>query len=209
MYLMTDTLKRWKWMLFLWHMSRGWWYKACLSVYLHGLWVWEMIYTSTYACKIQEAFSNIHVLPPPTFLFSTSKANDEQNVKFSGVLFLSFSLAWGRKYIENLLVTLFILSQNMSNNCKAGCWNNLGRSCTVITLGSEVSYCRVPGILLVTPGDNFPFVLPLITNGKGRVFFVVVCFLKAEFWSFFLNLVSTWVITSSCMSIKLIRFVLP
>ena len=38
-----------------------------------------------------------------------------------------------------------------------------------------MSYCRVPGILLVTPGDNFPFVLPLITNGKGRVFFVVVC----------------------------------
>lgn len=37
-----------------------------------------------------------------------------------------FRLAWGGKYIENFLVKLRILSHNMSNNCKAVCWSNLG-----------------------------------------------------------------------------------
>lgn len=48
MYLMTDTLKRWEWILFLWHISRGQQYRACLSVHIcmDSRTVW-MIYIST------------------------------------------------------------------------------------------------------------------------------------------------------------------
>lgn len=167
---MTDTLKRWEWMLFLWHISRGWCYKACLSMCIcMDSGSERMIYTSTlclqdskglfkYSCRL--FFFLFYSLLVCVMWW--------ENVSVSGVLFLSCSLAWGGKYIENLLVKLFTFSHNMSNNCKAVCSNNLGRPCIVTMIDFEVSYWTVSGIQSVTPGDNFAFVLPDITKEKSQ-----------------------------------------
>ena len=163
MYLMTDTLKRWEWMLFLWHISRGWWYKACLSMCIcMDSGSERMIYTSTLCLQDSKGlFKYSCPFFSFPFLFSTGMCYVMRRMSVSGVLFLSFSLAWGGKYIENLLVKLFTLSHNMPNNCKAVCSNNLGRPWIITTIDSEGNYWRVSGIPSVTPGDNFPFVLPV------------------------------------------------
>lgn len=142
MYLMTDTLKRWEWMLFLWHISRGWWYKACLLVCIcTDSGPERMIYTSTLC--LQDSKGLFKYSCPfffSLFILYWYVLYDEKNVRVSGVLFLNFSLAWGEKYIENLLVKLFILSHNMSNNRKVVCCNNWGRPCVVIMIdGGELS----------------------------------------------------------------------
>lgn len=133
------------------------------TVYLHGLWVWENdIYFYFMPARFKRPFQ-IFMSFFFFFLFILYwyVLCDEKNVRVSGVLFLSFSLAWGGKYIENLLVKLFTLSHNMSNNCKAVCSNNLGRPWIITTIDSEGNYWTVSGIPSVTPGDNFPFVLPV------------------------------------------------
>lgn len=131
------------------------------NVYLHGLWVWEndILYFLLYACKIQKAFSNIHVFFFFLFILCRYVLCDEKNVRVSGVLFLSFRLAWGGKYIGNLLVKLFIFSCNMSNNHNAVCSNNLVRTCILSMIDSEVSFWAVPGIQSVTLEENIFFVL--------------------------------------------------
>lgn len=170
MYLMTGTLRRWEWMLFLWHIRRGWWYKACLSVRIcMDSGSERMICTSTLCLQDSKGLFK-YSCPFFFFLFILYwyVLCDEKNVRVSGILFLSFSLAWGGKYIENLLVKLFTLSHNMSNNCKAVCSDNLGRPCIVTGIDSEVSHWTASGIQLITPGDNFPFVLPALTKEKSK-----------------------------------------
>lgn len=139
------------------------------NVYLHGLWVWENdIYFYFMPARFKRPFQIF--MSSFFFLFYSLLVCVMwwENVSVSGVLFLSCSLAWGGKYIENLLVKLFTFSHNMSNNCKAVCSNNLGRPCIVTMIDFEVSYWTVSGIQSVTPGDNFAFVLPDITKEKSQ-----------------------------------------
>lgn len=134
---MTDTLKRWEWMLFLWHISRGWWYKACLSMCIcMDSGSVRMIYTSTLCLQDSKGLFKYSCPFFLLFILYRCVLYDEKNVSVSGVLFLSFSLAWGGRYIEILLVKLFILSHNISNNCKAICSNNLGRPSIVTMIDS-------------------------------------------------------------------------
>lgn len=165
---MTDTLRRWVWMLFLWHMGRGWWYKACLSVCIcMDSESTRMIYTSTLC--LQDSKGLFKYSCPYFFHFILYKyvLCDEKNVRAFGVLFLSFSLAWGGKYIEILLVKLFTLFHNMSNNGKEVCSNNLGRPCIVTVIHSDVSYWIESGTRLVVPKDNF-LCVAFITEEKSK-----------------------------------------
>ena len=116
------------------------------SVYLHGLWVSENdIYFYFMPARFKRPFQIFMFISFFLFILYWYVLCDEKNVRISGVLFLSFSLAWGGKYIENLLVKLFTLSHNMSNNCKAVCSNNLGRPCLITMIDSEwvIGQCLV------------------------------------------------------------------
>lgn len=116
------------------------------SMYLHGLWVSENdIYFYFMPARFKRPFQIFMFFSFFLFILYWYVLCDEKNVRVSGVLFLSFSLAWGGKYIENLLVKLFTLSHNMSNNCKAVCSNNLGRPCLITMIDSEwvIGQCLV------------------------------------------------------------------
>ena len=78
------------------------------SVYLHGLWVSENdIYFYFMPARFKRPFQIFMFISFFLFILYWYVLCDEKNVRISGVLFLSFSLAWGEKYIENLLFKLF------------------------------------------------------------------------------------------------------
>lgn len=123
MYLMADTLKRWEWIPFLWHISRGRWYKACLSmcICMDSRSV-GMIYTSTLCLQDSKGLFKYSCL---FFLFYSLLVRvmcweECQSLKS---FILSFILARGKNILKICWSKLFTFSHNMSNNCKAVCSN--------------------------------------------------------------------------------------
>lgn len=129
MCLMADTLKRWAWIPFLWHISRGRWYKACLSVCIcmdsRSV---RMIYTPTLCLQDSKGLFKYSCLfffllfsPGTCYVLRRMSESREFYFKFYSCPREKIYWKFAGQSCSHFLITCLIIAKQFVQMLKAGC----------------------------------------------------------------------------------------